>query len=297
MHSSLFCIVSCLAASSSAGILTRREAKTPEKFCNVVFNTDACRKAGWSHVWDSLTSHGVSGFIAFTLQSLDKKDHYNENDGSPCPYTPELEAARYPIVMDPRDTDAAIEWLQSDHPPGYLELFNEPDFSCADATPLTPPAESAQNLTKLINSAPSTQLISPVPAYTGSDWLKEFDGNCTGCMDKIPIIGAHVYDVDPMGAIGQITDLHDKWPDKRIWVTELSPTTTGDNCDFDAAGEANWMKTVVTQIKALGYVEKIFWNTGTWGVLKGNPDVCQPSLTNEDGSPTALLSTYQEVCA
>lgn len=202
--------------------------------------------------------------VAFTLQSLDKKDHYNQGNGSPCPSTPALEAARIPIVMDPADTNAAIDWLRSDHPPGYLELFNEPDLSFAGATPITTPEESAKNLTELINSAPNTQLIAPVSAYPGGEWLKEFAGNCSGCMDKIPIVSAHVYSVDPDGALSQITNLHSQWPDKRIWVTELSLTTTGDGCNTNAYQESDWMKNVVGRIKGLGYVDRIFWNTGTW---------------------------------
>ena len=168
--------------------------------------------------------------------------------------------------MDARDTNAALEWVQSDKPPGYLGLFNEPDLSYDDGTPTSEAEEAAKNLTQLINSAPSTQLISPAEAYPGNRWLLEFAGNCTGCFDKIPIIGLHVYDVNPEGAIAQVTSTHDKpkFADKRIWVTELSPSTTGENCDFNQEEEAAWMTTVVTKLKSLDYVERIFWNAGTW---------------------------------
>ncbi|KAL8695096.1 MAG: hypothetical protein Q9218_000374 [Villophora microphyllina] len=208
----------------------------------------------------------LTELVSFTLQSLDKKDHYNLDNGSPCPSTAALEAARIPMIVDPADTNAAMDWVQSDHPPAYLELFNEPDFSFGGFTPITLPEESANNLTKLIHSAPNTQLIAPVSAFPGGEWIKEFAGNCTGCMDKIPIISAHVYSLDPDGALAQITDLHNQWPDKRIWVTELSLATVPDGCNTNPYQESDWMKNVVGRIKDLGYVEKIFWNAGSQSV-------------------------------
>ena len=180
-----------------------------------------------------------------------------------CPEPDDLEAHRVPVVVDPTYLDDAKALLQNSPPP-YLELFNEPDYSFGGFTPITSPQDSANDLRPLIQMGAPTQFISPVVAYTGSNWLKEFQGNCTECMDKIGIIGAHIYSVDPNGAIDQIKKVHDQWPDKKIWVTELAPSTGDPACQYDEAGMNNWMTTVVNQIKGLGYVDKIFWNTGTW---------------------------------
>ncbi|CAO1605440.1 hypothetical protein XANCAGTX0491_008958 [Xanthoria calcicola] len=200
--------------------------------------------------------------------------------------------------MDPADTNKAIEWLKSDHPPPYLGLFNEPDLSYGGSTPVTLPEAAAKNLTTLINAKPpSTTLLSPVPAFPYSDWLDQFDGNCTGCMDKIDIISAHVYHVKPEDSIAQIEAIHNRWQ-KPIWVTEISPTTQVGNCQFSADEMSKYMTTVVNGIKKLGYVEKIFWNTGAYGILGlGYENVCNPSLTKEDGSPTAVLDTYKGLCS
>lgn len=136
--------------------------------------------------------------------------------------------------MDPADTNKAIEWLKSDHPPPYLGLFNEPDLSYGGSTPVTLPEAAAKNLTTLINAKPpSTTLLSPVPAFPYSDWLDQFDGNCTGCMDQIDIISAHIYHVKPEDSIAQIEAIHKRWQ-KPIWVTEISPTTQVGNCQFNA---------------------------------------------------------------
>ena len=80
------------------------------------------------------------------------------------------------------------------------------------------------------------------------------------------------------------------------------------------------------QLVGLGYVDRIFWNSGEhvsllsllWCFVlsilvtlwtcadcdllrqanldPNNPDLCNPSLTNDDGSPTDLLTAYGKVC-
>ncbi|KAL8839385.1 MAG: hypothetical protein Q9170_001779 [Blastenia crenularia] len=270
MHSSLLSLVPLLATGSVAGPVKQLQPRGSGGFCNTVFNTDA---------------------FSFTLGPLRNNINYNLGSGSPCPEGDDLEAARIPIVMDPANLDAAKKLL-TDSPPGYLELYNEPDYSYENYTPITSPKDSANGLRPLFAIGASTQFISPAVAYTGSDWLKEFQGNCTECMDKIGIIGAHVYSVEPQGAIDQIKNVHDQWPDKRIWVTEIGPSTGDPKCQYDAAGMSDWMTKVVNQVKALEYVDRIFWNTGTWSILNNNPNACNPSLTKEDGTATDLLKTY-----
>lgn len=330
MYSPLLYAVSLFTVGNIAGPLKQLQSRGGSGFCNTVFNTDACRHAGWSDVWSTLSSHGVSGFskcfrelyptctfsltkpVSFSLQAIKNNDHYNLEDHSPCPEPAGLEAARIPVVMDPTDLEAAKTLLKNS-PPGYLELYNEPDYSYGNVTPVTSPQDSANGLKPLFDIGAPTQFISPAVAFTGSDWLKEFQGNCTECMDKIGIIGAHVYSVEPQGAIDQIKKVHEQWQDKKIWITEISPSTGDPKCQYTNDEMADWMTTVVNEIKALGYVEKIFWNTGTWvstpgsilfqsanyryqGILNNNPNACNPSLTNEDGTATALLDTYANLC-
>lgn len=68
---------------------------------------------------------------------------------------------------------------------------------------------------------------------------------------------------------------------------------------YSAQDMVNWMNTLIPQLVALGYVEKIFWNSGEAGLgSDGLPDGgCNPSLTNPDGSPTQLLSAYGQICS
>ncbi|KAL8893568.1 MAG: hypothetical protein Q9192_005138, partial [Flavoplaca navasiana] len=186
----------------------------------------------------------------------------------PCVEPEGFNDARLPLMMDPADTNAAIEMLKFKPPPPYPGLFNEPDLSYGGYTAVTLPENAAKNLTTLIDvKQPDTRLLSPVPAYPCPDWLDQFHGNCTGCMDK-NIISAHIYHVKPEDSVAQIKAIHDRWQ-KPIWVTEISPTTQMGNCQF-SGGE---MKTCT-----LG---------------PGYETICNPSLTNEDGSAAALLDTYK----
>ena len=216
--------------------------------------------------------------------------------------TPTMNSAQIHVVMDPRDTDEAMTMLQSGSPPAYLELFNEPDFSFENLTMLTDAQTAAQNLSQLFDiSHPLTTFISPALMNANGDWLTTFKDSCNNCFDQIPIVALHVYNPDPSGVMAQITQLHGTWPDKKIWITELSPATT--NCTLINTGTgpgtmADYIGTLIPQILALGYVEKIFWNSGEWnsGPINGAPAACNPSLVDANGNPTDVLSALGKVC-
>ena len=153
------------------------------------------------------------------------------------------------------------------NPPTYLELFNEPDFSYMGFTPLTSPQDAAKALQPILAAQTTTQFISPAVAFTNSDWLSQFNDACGQCVDgpnsKIGIIGAHVYNADPNAVIGLLQTLHGRWPSKRIWITELAPASDpAQGCKLDKAGVVNWMRTLVPRLVGLGYVDRIFWNSG-----------------------------------
>ncbi|KAK4693257.1 hypothetical protein P7C71_g4107, partial [Lecanoromycetidae sp. Uapishka_2] len=211
--------------------------------------------------------------------------------------------------MDPTDTNNAISMLTGSSPPPYLELFNEPDFSFDNLTPLTDAVTAAQNLSALLATPhPQTTFISPALMDANSDWLTTFKNNCNGCFDQppiqIPIIAMHVYNPDPQGVMDQITQLHSTWPDKKIWITELSPATTG--CSLSSQGTdgtqagtiANYIATLIPQILQLGYVDKIFWNSGEWNSppINNAPAACNPSLVDANGDATDVLKVLGTMC-
>ena len=228
-------------------------------FCNVVFNTNVGKLPGWpSTIWSSLTSNGVSGFIAFSLAPLTVTPAYSTG-----PLPDAMQAAQIPICMDPSKVNDAKTALMDSSPPPYMELFNEPDYSYHGFTPLTSPEDAGAAVQPLMSLDTTTKMVSPAPAITSADWLSRFKAACNGCMDKIGIVAAHIYSKDPAGALYQITTLHNAWPDKRIWLTELAPASdAAQGCTLDEQGMIGWMNTLIPQIKALGYVDKIFWNHG-----------------------------------
>ena len=197
--------------------------------------------------------------------------------------------------MDNRSVPDAVNLLKT-NPPKYMGLLNEPDYSYY-GTPTLDPVSAAKALAPVFSAAvPQTTFLSPALAFANSNWLTTFRDNCNNCFSKISIMSQHIYSTDPNYVLGQIRQLHATWPTKRIWVTELGPVSNG--CTFNSTQMINYMNTLLPQIQALGYVDKVFWNCGEHANgIDGTPSgPCNPSLTNDDGSPTALLNAYSALC-
>jgi len=215
---------------------------------------------------------------------------------------PAMNTAQINTVMDPNDIDAAVSMVQGSSPPPYLQLFNEPDFSFENLTIITDAIPSAKDLARLFDIPhPKTTYISPALMNANSDWLTIFRDNCNNCFDQIPIVAMHVYNPSPQGVLDQITQLHSTFPTKKIWITELSPATAGCNLQNTGTGPntiADYMNTLIPAIMKLGYVEKIFWNSGEWEspAINSAPDHCNPSLVDANGNPTDVLKAYGTVC-
>ena len=197
--------------------------------------------------------------------------------------------------MDRTYISNAITML-ANNPPSYMELYNEPDFSFENLTLTEDAAPSASDLNPLLTAShPKTTYISPALANANSGWLGEFFQACNGCIDQIAVIALHVYNPDPQGVLDQITQLHNTWK-KPIWITELSPATSG--CGLTPSTMSGYIDTLLPKIIQLGYVEKIFWNSGEPDSTPINsaPAPCSPSLTNPDGSATAVLQALGAAC-
>ena len=206
----------------------------------------------------------TSPIVGFTQIPVSSSPTYNVN-GQAAPDSPSIDSAQIKICMDPTDTAAALTMITSPNPPQYLELFNEPDFSYMGFTPLTSPQDAAANLTQILAAQTTTKFISPAVAFINSDWLAQFDTACGQCIEsKIDIVSAHIYNTSPDTVISMLQTLHSTW-NKPIWITELAPASDpSQGCTFNDAEVINWMQTLLPQIVNLGYVERVFWNTGGW---------------------------------
>lgn len=230
--------------------------------------------------------------VGFAIGTLDKTETYGN-----CKTMPALNDAQIHVVMDGRDVEEGLKMVQSENPPAYLEFYNEPDFSFMGFTPLTDPIPAAQELAKFFSVPhPKTQYISPALMDANGPWLKTFFANCNNCLDQIPIIGLHVYNPEVQGVMDQINTLHATYPDKKIWITELSPATK--DCSMDMAKMTTYMQDLISQMAATGYVEKVFWNSGEWDApaINGAPEACNPALTDASGNPTPVLEALGKIC-
>ena len=239
--------------------------------------------------------------VGFSIGTLNTKQTYDVN-GAPAPTTPSLDSAQIHLVMDPTDVSAAVSMLQGASSPAYLGLFNEPDYSFDGVTPLTSPQDAADSLAAVFAVPhPNTKFLAPAVAFPNSDWLPSFNASCNGCFSQIDVIPMHIYDPDPASIISEIQQFHSTWPNWPIWITELSParddcTLTGAASGTGSVGE--YINTLIPQILALGYVEKIFWNSGEWdsSPINAAPAACNPSLTDVNGNPTTVLQVLGQVC-
>ena len=187
--------------------------------------------------------------------------------------------------------------MLANNTPPYLELFNEPDYSFEGFTPTEDAAPSAQDLKVLFDTPhPDTKYISPALMNANSPWLSQFFQACNGCIDQIDVIAMHIYNPNPDDVIALIQQLYNTWK-KTIWITELSPAAAGCGLTPDTMGP-NYINVLIPKILALGYVEKIFWNSGEndGTPINGAPGPCNPNLTNMDGSATPVLEALGAAC-
>lgn len=282
--------------SDVSGSLTPASGSCPQGFLNTVFNTNAGQSSGFpSATWTTLTDYGIDNWIGFSLKTLDQQADYDLSATQASQLSGAFNKAQIPIVMDHTYIDAAVQML-ADNPPPYLELYNEPDFSFDGLTLTEAAAPSASDLQVLLNAShPNTKYISPALMDANGPWLGEFFQACDGCIDQFDAIALHVYNPDPQGVLDQITQLYGTW-NKTIWITEISPATA--DCTLDSASMATYISTLIPKILQLGYVEKIFWNSGESDSTPINnaPASCSPSLTNSDGSFTPVLQALGAAC-
>lgn len=233
--------------------------------------------------------------VGFSLLTLDKQADYNLSPTQKSQLNGAFNEAQIPIVMDRTYIQAAQDMLK-DNPPPYLELFNEPDFSFEGLTLTEDAAPSAADLKTLFDTPhPNTKFISPALMNANGPWLPSFFQACGGCIDQIDVIALHVYNPDPQGVMDQITQLYAKWK-KPIWITELSPAAGG--CGLTSTTMADYINALIPKIIQLGYVEKIFWNSGESDSppINNAPAACNPNLTNEDGTATSVLQALGAAC-
>lgn len=207
--------------------------------------------------------------------------------------------------MDGRNVADGIKAVmgESGTKPAYLELYNEPDYSFNGWTKLTDPVKACEELApfftpETLAAKGNTKYIAPSPALANGDWLKTFSSTCPEYMEYIDILSLHVYTESPQHVLDQANMLHMTYGNKPVWITEIAPPVPAERCNFNPQQVKDFMQETITKLRGQApFVEKIFWNCGeAGGAHTGLGDgECNPSLTNNDGSPTDLLKFYANV--
>ncbi|CAO2653955.1 Nn.00g106880.m01.CDS01 [Neocucurbitaria sp. VM-36] len=270
-------------------------------FCSVVFNSVAKGNAGWPNTtWNTLNAYGVDKWVGFLDLNL---------TGHPRNVPEYIMSANEPLVVfNPENVDRGLELLKqtnASNRPTYMELLNEPDIPLGGRGKISPRAAAkavkpildynkAHNVMTLL--APG--LSHPDGIWDAEGWLAQFDGNCSGCITsmEVPIIASHQYNLAAKGVVESLKRIHARWPKHSIWVTELAPSThVLNNCPMTIKQVGDWMETVVNGAASLGYVGRIFWNSGEWRPKVSDND-CIHSLTYDNGTATPLLKRYESLC-
>lgn len=179
------------------------------------------------------------------------------------PDSPVLNENQLKMVVSGENIQSGLDLVTGPNPPQYLQLLNEPDGGFYNL-PIYSPQEAADLVRPFLDAQTGTQYLSPAPAYPNSDWLTQFFDICQ-CQDRFPVILAHVYDPNPDGAIATIQNVINQFPGKTIWITEISPASSGDQgCTLDEAGMIGWMQQVLGWASQQAAIERVFWNCGEY---------------------------------
>ncbi|KAI0859827.1 glycosyl hydrolase catalytic core-domain-containing protein [Xylaria cubensis] len=280
-----------LAAAAASTTLASPASKSPVEarscgpnFKNNVFNTPFYSENDPNGRFRTLQSYGISSWIGFTT------DDAAGGDANTI-------AHQTRIVLTASQVQAGLNLVTGPNPPAYLQLLNEPDADFY-GQPVLSPQQASDTIQPFLSASTSTQFLPPAPAFPETSWLPDFFAACN-CLDRFPIILAHIYKPDPNDAIKAIQTVMGQFPGKTIWITELAPASSPDQgCTLDQAGVINWMNTVVGWASQQSVIERVFWNCGEWGpIYSDDANKCNPSLTNNDGSATPLLQAYGAICA
>jgi hypothetical protein len=255
-----------IALASAIPILKQRQTSTcPPDFVNVVFN------GGYSPSQFSQIP-GASNWITFGLGS---------NPG------------QIPMMAFASDVADAVSMVNGPNPPEYMLTFNEPDYSYDNITPTMTPQEAATAIAPLLASpGTSTKFIAPVTADPTSDWLPQFYEACN-CQSFFHAYNIHVYLPDTTDAENDITNFHNTYNDKPLWVTEIAPGNANPSCSLSWDDVSQFMDQIYSWGASTGWVERIFWNTGN--EIPNDTNVCNSYLLDSNSNPSPLLATFDSL--
>ena len=162
--------------------------------------------------------------------------------------------------------------------------FNEPDQKGQADISVDRALEGYQYLAKA-----GIPIGSPACANPMSQWMQDFMNGAKARNYRVDYVAVHCYIRDPYGFLNQIEQIHNRYWDKQIWITEFGPTSWTDPDQVTDAEAANFMKIVLPELNKRWYVDRYAWYAGA----DHGPWTLGPAALREsDGSLTALGKLY-----
>ncbi|GAA6039762.1 hypothetical protein JCM8097_004209 [Rhodosporidiobolus ruineniae] len=182
-------------------------------------------------------------------------------------------------------SDNAGTWLTDaqaaiDNGSTHLLGFNEPDLNTqSNMTPEQAATAWKQYMSPFWGKA---ALVSPAVtnggAPMGTAWLQSFQAACPDCWFQVSAVALHWYDAawNTGYFTNYLTEAHNLWPDKKIWLTEFAGSGTSEE-------QQAFLQTVIPWMEQQDWIERY----AGFGDFAGN-------YVNADGSLTALGQVYSD---
>jgi len=162
--------------------------------------------------------------------------------------------------------------------------FNEPDQKGQADISVDRALEGYQYLAKA-----GIPIGSPACANPMSQWMQDFMNGAKARNYRVDYVAVHCYIRDPYAFLNQIEQIHNRYWDKQIWITEFAPTSWDGTDQVTDAEAANFMKIVLPELNKRWYVDRYAWYAGA----DHGPWTLGPAALREsDGSLTPLGKLY-----
>ncbi|KAI9801098.1 MAG: hypothetical protein M1833_002966 [Piccolia ochrophora] len=302
MRLATFSVVSLAAVVSALPSVKRQDDEVEvvksckPGFKNVVYNTMAPCLPDWPNRWYTVKKYsGIDGWVSFYSDAISGSEGHDEMNDSQL---------RQVMSNTPEAVKRGLEIftgaVEGEKQPEYLALLNEPDLGVKDYIKPISPQQSADMVELFLaeKKNSSVKLLPPSIGHPMSDYLQDFFEACK-CEDQFDILPVHIYHWDTQVAKNMIRLIHERHENKTIWVTELSPGSGPEqNCTLTMPEIIDWMNIMIKWCNEQDYVDKVYWNSGEFGVVDGDdPTKCNPSLTTYEGKPNEILKAYGELCS
>lgn len=163
--------------------------------------------------------------------------------------------------------------------------FNEPDHPDQANLSVPDALTGYQYLSNL-----GIPIGSPACADDNDQWFSDFMAGAAADNYRMDFIAVHCYIRDPNAFLSYIDNLHSRYWQHPLWITEFAPADWSGTNPVSVAEAENFMRVVVPALNSRWYVARYAWYTGV------NPGstatLSSAGLINPDGSLSDMGLLY-----